>query len=287
MLQFSAANGSGIKISAALILALVLFASGSRAVESPNKTISFTAMPEKFQLAVKAKINGGTVTRAEEAVDHGETNYVLLVKRAAGEREFTFAEDGDLISAQVLEAELPKAVRQILAADFKSFKPAKILRVTEDDEPIFEFAFGSNSTNNLYIEENGKWWSLEISEAETPAPVLAAIKKELGAGNHRSISKTKDSGEIFYEIEATTKDNRDVALEIMPNGTLQSRKEEIPLSQVTAEALKTIRARVGEGKVLSVSKRTEDGGVVFDVEAERDGKPVKFTVGPQGKIRKD
>jgi uncharacterized membrane protein YkoI len=286
MNQIVNARDFSINLATTLGVALIALAYSSVGAEAQGKTIPLASTPAKVQAAVKAQPGGGLATRVEESVEDGETNYVVLVKRGDAEREYTFEEDGRLISAQVLDADLPAAVRQILSAEFKSIKPSEIHRVTGSDETYFHFDFAS-STNSLYIEEGGKWWSLEIPESGLPAPVAATMKKELAGAERGSISRTKEGGKIYFEIETTTKDNRDLRLEILPDGTLQGREEEIPLSLVTAEAQKTIRNRVGDGRLISVSKRTASGGFVYDVEMEREGKAVKFTVGQHGRIRTD
>ena len=270
----------------AIILALTVdFALRLLSSRANGKEVPLASLPEKTQQAVKVQVGKGALIRIEEDLDDGGKSYDVVFKRDNAERTLTFAEDGKLIHAQVLETELPALVSRVLHAEFKEVKPVEIYRVTEDNDPYFQFEFGGSSTNSLYIAESGRWWSLEISSGDAPAPVLAAIKQELGAGDLGSLSKTKEDGKVYFEVETGTKDGRDLTLNISPEGTIVSREEEVALNQIPAPAQKPIHARVGDGKLVSLTKRTVADGFVFDVEAKRNGKTIEFTVGPHGRIR--
>jgi uncharacterized membrane protein YkoI len=255
--------------------------------QAETKVVPLSSLTEKLQEAVKRQVGSSSLTRVEIATEEDEKTFEVVFQRDGKERTATLSDDGKVISTRVFETELPPTVRQILDAEFKDLKPAEIYHVTEDEDPYFEFNPGGNATNSLYIAEAGAWWSLEISPGEAPAPVRATMQKELGPGNHGSLSKTKEGGKIYYEVETTTKDDHDLTLNIAPDGKLLSREEEVDLTQVTPEARKTIQTRVVAGKLLSLTKRTTDKGEVFDVEVERDGRKTEFTVGPRGRIRND
>ncbi len=47
---------------------------------------------------------------------------------------------------------------------------------------------------------------------------------------------------------------------------------------------KTIMEAKGDGKLLGIAKKTEDGGLVFDVKVTKNGKPGTFTVSTDGSV---
>lgn len=264
------------------IVVIVTIAFSSQLEADP---VPLSALPSKLQEAVKAESSLGLVTGVERTVEDGETNYDVIFKKDEVERRLTFTSEGGVIWFQVSETDLPRAVRQIVNTEFKDIKPVGFFRVTEDEEPYYDLEIpAGNSTNSLSVAANGRWWSLDIEIADVPAPVRAFIESEFGPDGYDSICKTKEGGQIYYEAEGEL-NKHNVHLQIAPDGKLISREDEVKLEEVAPPARKTISEHFSENEIVSITRHAENNDVTFEVEASRDGKTIKMTVGRGGRIR--
>ena len=67
-------------------------------------------------------------------------------------------------------------------------------------------------------------------------------------------------------------------------GTLLSKEENVQLSDTPEAVQSQIKSLVGNGKVLGVSKITEDDQVSFDVDLKNGGREKTVSLGSDGKI---
>jgi len=105
----------------------------------------------------------------------------------------------------------------------------------------------------------------------------------LHGGKLAEAFKLIDESEISFEGDADHDGQmRDIL--VAPDGKLQS--VELVLAEVTGPARKTIEEKVGNGKILRIEKTTEQrqGVMPYEIEARKDGKIIRFSVGPRGRF---
>ncbi|HXF11101.1 MAG TPA: PepSY-like domain-containing protein [Desulfuromonadaceae bacterium] len=247
--------------------------------------VPLTSLPAKLQDGIKGQSALGTVAGIDQTIDDNETNYDVVFKKGAAERTLTFTPAGKVTSFQIFETNLPSFVVQMLNTDFKGMKPVEIYRVTEDDKPYYDLEIRSgNSTNSLSIAESGHWWSLDIGIEDAPAPVRTFIERRFAKDGYDSISRTKEDGKIYYEAEGDI-NNHAVHFDITEDGRQIAREEEVTFEEVTPPAQKTIQAHFTPAEITSITRRTENNDVTFEVEADHNGQAVSMIVGHGGRIR--
>jgi hypothetical protein len=65
------------------------------------------------------------------------------------------------------------------------------------------------------------------------------------------------------------------------------RREQVALEDTIPAVRKTIRQKMGDGKILRIDKSLVEkrmGVLAFEVQGRKDGKPFNFSVGPQGRF---
>lgn len=138
---------------------------------------------------------------------------------------------------------------------------------------------------NFTLEEDGTMSRLEMSVTQTPAAVQATVKDKLGADSSlESIEKVIDEDGITYEAHRTLKDGQGRNFTMGFDGKLLS--EQVTLDETTPAARKTIKNKIGDGKILWIGKSYEmkKNVMPFEVEGFKDGQPFDFSVGPGGKF---
>ena len=92
-----------------------------------------------------------------------------------------------------------------------------------------------------------------------------------------------EGAEVSYDAEVNHEGKvRDII--VSPSGKLES--IQVFLSEIPPEAQKTIKDKIGAGKIVRVDKSfTPRHGVEpYEVEGRKDGKSCNFSVGPKGRF---
>lgn len=266
----------------AFIIAISVMVIAGRGESEP---VPFASLSVPLQNAVKLQSSLGPPASIDRTVEDGDTNYDVVFNKTGTERHLTFDSDAKLTWYQVSAAELPGAIRDIIHAEFKNLNPVEYYRVTEDDDPYYDIEIAAgNATNSLSVAANGRWWSLEIDAANAPAPVRAFIERTFGKNGCDFIEKTKEDGKIYYEAEGDLR-GQPIHLDIAANGTLVAREEEVGIDNVAPPARKTLDEHFKEADIISITRRTENNDITFEVEADGHGQTIKMIVGRGGRIR--
>jgi len=121
--------------------------------------------------------------------------------------------------------------------------------------------------------------------ADLPSAVQETIKRELGGVSPEKIERDTDDGEVVYEVDAETADGREIDLEVAEDGTLLEKQEEVRLADVPAAVRATIERELGGVSPEEIERQTENGEVVYEVDAETaDGREIDLEVAEDGTL---
>ena len=106
---------------------------------------------------------------------------------------------------------------------------------------------------------------MEVALAETPAPVQAAIQKQLSGGALKSIEENFDPAGNSFDVVDIGKDGVKGAFSIGADGGLLSLQ--VTLDQVIPIARDTIQKTVGDGTIKSIDESFDPPVNTYDVVA--------------------
>jgi uncharacterized membrane protein YkoI len=203
------------------------------------------------------------------------------------EHTVTAAEDGTLIGVDVTLPETPAAVKKTIESLLAGGTLDGIEKNTEDSEEItydVDFTTKAGKERSMSIAENGTLLSIEVSLEETPAAVQEAIKGQTAEGKLDEINKSLDGEVITYDVQTTTKEGKARNFTLNASGSLDSL--EIGFAETTAAAQKTIRNRIGAGRIVRVAETFENQKLSgYEVDGVVAGKSITFKVGLKGKFQ--
>jgi uncharacterized membrane protein YkoI len=118
---------------------------------------------------------------------------------------------------------------------------------------------------------------------QLPAPVRATILQETGDGTIKEIMRETEGGKTLYEAEWIA-GGRTCEIEVTSDGALMEREEEVDAADVP-DAVKSVAARrfPAGARVVYVKKMI----VLYELEAEIDGKETEILVAPTGRVYED
>lgn len=125
--------------------------------------------------------------------------------------------------------------------------------------------------------------SIEVTLAETPAPVQKTIQTLASRGELEGINKNLDDSDVTYDLALTNKNGKEKDFTIAEDGTLLSAGVE--LNETPDAVKKTIQSRLGDGKLESIDKNFDEDGANYDVEmTTKAGQERGFTVATDGSL---
>ena len=226
---------------------------------------------------------GQTIAEIDKSVDDDLTSYEVQETRAGVTRSFVVDGDGILLQTQVFLTELPAAVRQTIQKQASGATLGDINRSNDDDTVNYTAEVTKNgNTREFTVDAQGKLVSMEMSLADLPDAVQAAVKKTIGNAEPDEIEKTFEDGETNYDVDANGK-----TYSFDSTGELFSTEEDITLADAPAPVQEQIKTLMAGGKLSGLSKITEDGEVSFDVDMLVDGADKSATLSPDGKVLPD
>jgi uncharacterized membrane protein YkoI len=242
-------------------------------------------LPKAAQKTIREQLQGATLGEIERNTEDGKVTFTVNITRAGEEREFTVAEDGKLLSMDVGLEETPPEVQKTIKAQVGQGKLENISKTFEDDAINYEvdMTTTNDAERSFTVALDGRLTSAQLSLEETPPAVQRTIKAHLGNGKLGDIYRLLEDGEISYSVELT-RDGKSADLSVAPDGKLQS--EQVALEDTPEAVQKTIQEKLGDGKVVRIDKSFElkHGVFPYEIEARKDGKPFKFSVGPKGRF---
>jgi hypothetical protein len=251
------------------------------AADAPG-AITLAQTPPAVQKTVQANIGIGKITSISRGDEDGVVSYGVDFTKGGQSRDLRVGEDGTLLRIQVALAETPPAVQKSIQAQLGTDKSDGIEKTFDGNEIsyVVDFTTKDGRESQFTVGENGVLLEIEIALTEAPAPVQKTLAAEMGNGTLTTLTKIIEE-KVTYDAEFS-KDGKDGGVTIGPDGALIS--VQITLEEAPAPAQKTIREKLGNGKILTVWKSFEKRGkfLPIKVEAVKDGKPFNFSVAQKG-----
>lgn len=253
------------------------------AVPQPGERL-LERQPVAVQKTIRAQLGNGRLRSVDAEEEDGEVTYDVEMVRDGRTRSISVAADGRLLDAEVFLEELPAVVREAIKKKAGTSTLGEIDKSVSDDGASYDVEIiGGGKTRTLTIDQEGKLTSEEIFLAELPESFQTTVQKEIGKGTLEEITRSLDSGEILYDVDLETKGGNQT-LTFDSKGTLLSKEEEIGLTAVPESLQKQIQTLSARGKLVTISKVTENDNVSFDVDIRVNGKVISYTIGANGKL---
>jgi uncharacterized membrane protein YkoI len=270
--------------SIALLFLLCAFTSLFGADSTP-KTLSLHQLPPAVQKTVKEELGDSKLVQIERSEEDGETIYTVTRKVKDEERYFTVSADGTLCAVEVALDETPPSVQNTIKGQLRDGTLDNIEKTFEGNDINYEvdMTTKAGADRSFTVALDGKLTSVQVTLEETPAPVRKTINEHLGNGKLVDIFRLTEGNEISYDAEVDHDGKlRDVI--VSPTGKLES--IQVFLAEIPAEAQRTIKEKIGTGKIVRIDQSfTPRRGVLpYEIEARKDGKPFNFSVGPKGRF---
>lgn len=267
------------------LLFLSLTISSLCAADSAPKTLSIHQLPPAVQKTVKEELGDSKLVQIEQEEEDGEITYTITRKIKDEDRYFTVSADGALSAIEVSLDETPPPVQNTIKAQLRDGTLDNIEKTFEGNDINYEVetTTKSGADHSFTVALDGKLTNVQVTLDETPAAVRKTIQEHLGNGKLADIFRLTEGTEISYDAEVDHDGKlRDVI--VSAAGKLES--IQVLFSEISPEAQKTIKEKIGNGKIIRIDKSfTPRHGVLpFEIEARKDGKPFNFSVGPKGRF---
>jgi uncharacterized membrane protein YkoI len=255
--------------------------------ELASKSAFLNELPDAVQKAIKTALGTGKLGDIEEQRDGGTVKFEVEITRGDSVETLTYSPEGKILE-QSLEVKLsatPAAVQRAVQSQLGGGKVESIGKTIEAGKATYEVEIVKGErTLTLSLGADGRLLqrSEEIAISDAPEPVQKALKVRLSGGDLDSISRVEEDGETTYDVEFT-RDEKSVIVSFSPDGKIVLEEEEVSLADTPAAVQAGIKALLGDGELARLVRVTEDGDITYEGEMEKDGKPQKFTVGPDGK----
>jgi hypothetical protein len=268
-----------IPSSVRVAVLFLLIAAAARA-----ETVAFPKTPPEVQKAIQAQLTNSTLGQIMRAEREGESLYVVSIARGGQFRDYTFSEDGVLLTMEVSWVDLPFAVKKTMTNIIGQNKIQSVDKTMDEPTTRYDIVWKSSdgATHSLSLLENGAIESVDIPFKEIPAAAQGAITREVGSGNIKDLFKAIDGNATFFEV-LYTRDSVERNFTVGANGHVESRQTF--LTELPAGAQTTLSRIVGKGKVVRIYQTFEKKqGFPFHVQALVDGKPYDFKVNGKGQF---
>jgi hypothetical protein len=243
-------------------------------------------LPVAVQTAVTSQLGQGKMEGVEKLLDDGQTTYQVGIAAPSGdERDFTFGEDGTLISEEVNLAELTPDLQTAITTLVGKGALEGIDKTFDHNETTYEATMTTpaGQERNFTLSETGTLLSEEVSLAELPPKIQTAIKAQVGKGKLEGIDETFDGAGIAYEATMTAPDGKEGNVTISALGNLLS--QEVNLADVPPEVQTAINAEVGQGKLEGIDKTFSLGKITYAAtRTTPDGQERDFVISQQGDL---
>jgi uncharacterized membrane protein YkoI len=245
-------------------------------------------VPAAVQTAIKIQVGDGSLEGVEKQFDDGEATYKAgIITETGDERDYTFAEDGTLESKEVSLAELPAAVQAAINAQVGQNELEGIDKTFDDDDVHYEASMKTptGQERDFSISETGSLLSQEVSLKDLPDAAQTAITTQVGNGKLDGIDKTFRGVKVRYEATMTTADGQERDFRVTDDGTLLSK--EVGLGELPEVVQTAINKQVGDGKLEEIDEsfRPAKGTVAYEAtKSTSDGLERDFSIGQDGAL---
>jgi hypothetical protein len=241
-------------------------------------------VPPAVQTAITTQMGQGRLEGLAKEFDDGETTYKAGITVPSGDvRDFTFAQDGTLLSEEVSLSELPLPVQTTITTQVGQGKLEGIDKTYDGDKTSYE-ATATNPAGqerNFTVADDGTLESEEVSLADLPPDVQATINKVVRRNKLTGIDEVFDDTETDYEATMATSTGQMIDFTVSDQGELVSC--EVILNELPPTVQATITQTIGDGTITRID-RMSDKPPYFAIEGQKDGQPFNFSVGRDGKL---
>jgi uncharacterized membrane protein YkoI len=238
--------------------------------------------PAAVQSAIRAQVGNGKLQSIQKEENGGDVTYDVELVRAGKTRSFAVSAEGELLDAEVFMDELPAAVQQAIRQKVGSATLGEIDKSFDDQEISYDVEMISAGKSRTFtMDAGGKLIDEEVLLSELPAAMQKAIQKEAGEGTVDGIIRSIDGSDTFYDVDIS-RNGKSRTVTLDANGTLVCAEEEIALAEVPAAAKTQIQTLSASGKVIGITKVSENGTISFDVDIREHGKLKSYTVAENG-----
>lgn len=265
----------------------ILFWVSASKVEAAGEApaLAFSDTPTAVQKAIKANIGNGTLTSIEKTEEDGAVAYEVEFRRNGQDRDMEIGEDGKVLKIEMTLPELPLPVQQAIQKQLGEDTLDAIEKTFDLDGITYdvEITTKKGPESRFSISESGVLLEVELDPSAVPVEVQKTVSSQVGKGTLTTLTKIIDGGAVTYEAEFS-KDGKDGAITVGNDGKLL--RVQITLEEASPEAQKTIKEKVGNGRIVSVYKSfvKRDKVLPYEVESIKDGKAFDFSVGPKGRF---
>lgn len=249
-----------------------------------DTTLSLSETPAAVQKAIRTQAGNGQMGEITKDTDGQETLYdVGLTDKEGKDRDFSVAADGTLASVEVPLEETPVAVQNTIRMELNGGYLDSIDKNLDDTDVSYdvEGADQGGKEKDFTVYADGSLSSMQVTLDQTPDAVQKTIAAHTTGKTVQSIDENfDDDGTNFDVTISNTK-----SFNVLADGTLAS--EQVALARLPARVKATIRGHLGDDGSLPRVDRTHGNGrnvFSYDVEAEKDGKPLDFRVAPRGRF---
>ena len=186
------------------------------------------------------------------------------------------------LSKPVKFKQLPAAVQKTIKTQIGGGRLGDIDKVTEDGETRYDVELDKDGVERSFsVAPDGRLISWQMFMSELPGAVRKTIQTQAGEGKLGEIDKTFEEGSFTYDVEMT-KNAVKRSFTVGTDGKLLA--AQVLLAETPEAVQKAIRAKVENGTVTRIDKNTEEEEIAYDVEAQKDGRKVSFSVDPEGRL---
>lgn len=121
----------------------------------------------------------------------------------------------------------------------------------------------------------------EVTEAEVPAPALAALKKLAAGAKITEFAEEIEHGSAFYEGSWKTAVGNNVDALVTPAGDLVEIEEQVSPDHVPATVLAAVRKLSGPDAPLFCEKKTT---ILYEVKFRKDDRRHEILYTPDGRV---
>lgn len=251
-----------------------------------DEPVALSDAPAAVQKTIQGQAADGKMGDITKRTEDLDTVYdVDLTAKDGSERDFTVAQDGTLLSVEVLLAETPATVQQTIKAELNMGSLDSIDKNLDDSDVTYDIEGTGRDGKEIdfTVDEDGTISSRQVALNDTPDAVQKIIANERNGGEVETIDENFDDDGTNFDVTVTS-DGSESGFNVTADGTITSK--EISLDEVPAPARATIQNRIGDGTILRVDKSFErrDNVLPFEVESRKDGKPFDFSVAPRGRF---
>lgn len=255
-------------------------------VISAGQEMKMAELSPALQVAARKYSADAKLETIIREVEDGVTIYRLDLKRGPRDGSVELDENGIFLDEEltVSFAELPAVVQKTVRAEVGQGQIYSLGKMLESGVISFNvFASKDGRPLEFSVATNGDLEELEMVGSDLPEPAQKTIQQHIGNGRIVRATKNSEDGDVYYAVELNT-GGKLRTLNIAEDGELYSAEENLTLAQTPAPVQQALASKVGEARIESVVRTTEDKVVYYEIEINRAGKQESLQFAPDGKI---